>query len=159
MTTSRLSECIDKITGCKNESEERKRDAGFHCSGGRDHSERQGQQQCMYKALGFDYLFSVSHTGRGLIISKFGTADPRRAMIFVQTNCIQQQKRLRFQAPFRQPTKCGFSEKWSVFKSPKIVRVHKNAGLSNKVQIQPFIKIVWSQRNGFSPGHLGPLPE
>ena len=93
MTTSRLSECLDKIAGCKNESEERERDAGFHCSGGRDHSERRRhQQECMYKALGFDDLFSVSHTGRGLIISKFGTADPRQALIFVQTNCIQQQK-------------------------------------------------------------------
>ena len=108
--TSRLSQCLDKIAGCKNELEERQRDAGFQCSGGRDHSERQHQQQCMYKALGFDDLFSVSHTGRGSIISKFGTADPRQAMIFVQTNCIQQQKRLRFQAPLHQPTKCGFSE-------------------------------------------------
>ena len=88
MTANSLSECLDKIAGCINELEERQEEeVGFICSGGRDHTERQ-HQQCMFKALGLDDLFSVSHTGRGLIASKFGTADQRQAMIFVQTNCM-----------------------------------------------------------------------
>ena len=100
MTTSRLSQCVDKIAGCKNELEERQRDAGFQCSGGRDHSERQHQQQCMYKALGFDDLFSVSHTGRGLIISKFGTADPRQAIDFCANKLHSATKKIEISGAF-----------------------------------------------------------